>query len=235
MSAACSSLGCLALGLLLGACDASFAPIAVGAGCPEQPERGPSQWVQNPDARLIDDFEGADLALPRVGGRDGAWILGSDDSFQVLTAESASECAARGPRAGHFVGSGFSDWGANWTAVLRNDSSGTAVGYDATGYTGISFWAALGVDARDPVSVPVGVTTIDVAWNGGVCTQCMDYYRTLVWLTPTWQRLVIRFDDLAQSGGGVPQTPLRLDQLVGFILWPDKDFDIWLDDVRFEP
>lgn len=223
------------LGLALGACDASFAPIQVRAGCPEQPERGPSQWVSNPDVRLIDDFERTDSLLPHVGGRDGAWILGSDESFQALTAGPSSDCAARGAQAGHFAGHGFSDWGANWTAMFRNNPNTTAVAYDASGYTGISFWAALGGAASGPVSVPVGVTTLDVAWNGGVCTSCMDFYRTLVWLTPAWQRLVIRFDELAQLGIGDPLVPLRLDQMVGFIVWPDRDFDLWLDDVRFEP
>jgi hypothetical protein len=28
---------------------------------------------------------------------------------------------------------------------------------------------------------------------------------------------------------------LRRDQLVGVIFWPDRDFDVWIDDVRFEP
>jgi hypothetical protein len=226
---------CLALGLALSACEANVTPIEVGAGCPSEPERGPEQWVSNPDSRLIDDFEGADQFLPRVGGRDGAWILGSDDSFQHLEAESSAHCAARGARAGHFVGNGFRDWGANWTAVLQNVQSGVAAPYDATEYGAISFWAALGGEAREPASLPVGVTTLDVAWNGGVCTTCMDYYRTLVWLTPTWQRLVIRFDDLAQNGSGDPLVALRRDQLVGFIVWPERDFDVWLDDVRFEP
>jgi hypothetical protein len=235
MSPACSPARCLALGLALSACDASVSPIEVGEGCPSGPERGPEQWVSNPDSRLIDDFERSDMFLPRVGGRDGAWILGSDDSFEKLEAESSRDCAARGARAGHFSGSGFREWGANWTAVLRNTQNNMAVAYDASEYGAISFWAALGGADAEPVSLPVGVTTLDVAWNGGVCTTCMDFYRTLVWLTPTWQRLVIRFEDLAQSGTGDPLVPLRRDQLVGFIAWPDRDFDLWLDDVRFEP
>jgi len=94
------------------------------------------------------------------------------------------------------------------------------------------------LEPGEAVALDAGIlvgTVLDVAWNGGVCTQCMDFYRTLVWLTPNWQRLLIRFDDLAQNGTGDPQVPLRRDQLVGFIVWPDRDFDVWLDDVRFEP
>jgi len=236
MSLARCTARCLALSLALCACEQSVAPIQVGSGCPEQPERGPNQWASNPDARLIDDFERGDLSLPRIGGRDGYWVLGDDGTFQSLRADNSAECAARGSRAGHFTGNGFSDWGANWTAVLQNTTvDDNAVGYDASAYSGLSFWAAVGGKNAGPVSVPVGVTTLDVAWIGGVCTTCMDYYRTLVWLTPTWQRLLIRFADLAQNGTGAPLVPLRLDQMVGFIVWPDQDFDVWFDDLRFEP
>ena len=80
---------------------------------------------------------------------------------------------------------------------------------------------------------------MDNAWNGGICNNaigaCMDYYATTVLLTHQWQRYVIRFQDLAQSGQGSPLLPMRKDQMVGFILWPHQDFDIWIDDIRFEP
>jgi hypothetical protein len=33
----------------------------------------------------------------------------------------------------------------------------------------------------------------------------------------------------------VPQIAMRRDQLVGLIMWPNHQFDIWIDDVRFEP
>ena len=40
---------------------------------------------------------------------------------------------------------------------------------------------------------------------------------------------------MSQSGQGFPQVPLRLDQLVSIMIWPEKTYDIWIDDVRFEP
>jgi hypothetical protein len=217
------------------ACDASLTPIAVQMGCPEQPLRGPDAWAGEPEDRLIDDFEDGDLFLAEVGGRNGAWVTGNDDSSGMLTAEASSRCAARGGVAGHFAGAGFTDWGANWTAVFRNNNGGNAVPYDGQSYSAISFWAAAGPGATAPFEVPLGLTTIDDAWNGGVCTTCMDYYATTVPLTRQWQRLVVRFDDLVQGGFGVPQIAMRRDQLVGFILWPKHQFDIWIDDVRFEP
>jgi hypothetical protein len=220
--------------LVLVGCAMEVAPIEVAAGCPERPVRGPSQYAAEPEQQLIDDFEHEGGSLPRLGGRDGRWILGSDSSGDELEADISEQCAGRGQRAGHFVGNGFSSWGANWTPVLRSSSSLTAVPYDATPYGGISFWAALSSEAPQAYSLPVGVSTIDVAWNGGVCETCMDIYRTTVALDRTWRRFEIRFSDLAQSGVGDPLVTLRREELVGFVLWPKEDFDFWIDDVRFE-
>jgi hypothetical protein len=232
-------------------CSRSIAPIEVAAGCPDQPVRGPDEWASEPADRLIDDFEGTDDTIARVAGRTGNWALGTDGTASgVATAAASSQCAARGGKAGHFTGEGFTNWGANWTAVFLDQgtsSTPTALPYNGTAYSGISFWAAAGVNTGAPTEVPIGLTTMDVAWNGGVCTnKCQDFYRAIVPLTRTWQRVTINFDDLAQAGWGDPQTPMKHDQLVGFIIWPNEGpdggidayshpFDVWIDDVRFEP
>jgi hypothetical protein len=218
-----------------GACSTSVAPIDVAAGCPEQPLRGPDEWASEPAGQLIDDFEDGDGSLAAVGGRNGAWVLGTVGVSGTVTAETSSQCAARGGKSGHFAAASLTSWGANWTAVFKNNNGGNAVPYDGTGYSAISFWAAVGTNALPPFDIPMGLTTIDCAWNGGVCTDCMDFYATTVTLTPSWQRVVIPFDDMAQAGWGVPQIAMRQDQLVGFIMWPSHQFDIWIDDVRFEP
>jgi hypothetical protein len=30
------------------------------------------------------------------------------------------------------------------------------------------------------------------------------------------------------------QAPLRRDQMVGFVLWPNRKSNLWIDDIRFE-
>lgn len=215
--------------------SAALEPIEVALGCPEQPLRGPGAFAGEPADVLIDDFEDGNPELATAGGRDGAWILGVDPTEGVATAEESSHCAARGRDAGHFTRAGFTSWGANWTAVFRATRGGLAVPHDASGFGGISFWAAHGPGAEPPFELPVGVTTIDNAWNGGVCNgSCMDYYGTRVSLTSRWQRFDVRFEQLAQNGWGEPQVAMRRNVLVGFIIWPDHASDIWIDDVRFE-
>jgi hypothetical protein len=223
-----------ACAVLVCGCNATVEPIEVGAGCPQQPLRGPIGWESEPPERLIDDFEDGDKKIARVAGRNGSWILGSDQTSGELTDENSSLCAARGGRAGHFAGSGFESWGMNWTAVFLPADGSQAVGYDGSRYSAISFWAALGPNAKPPNTMPVGLTTLDNAWNSDRCGPCMDYYRTVIELTPAWQRVVVPFDELAQAGTGDPLVDLNPEELVGFIIWPQHEFDLWIDDVRFE-
>lgn len=85
------------------------------------------------------------------------------------------------------------------------------------------------------MELPIGVTTMDVAWNGGSCSECMGYYGTTVTLNTTWTRVEVKFDELKQAGFGVPQVALRRDLLVGFILWPRHPTNLWIDDLKFLP
>ncbi len=215
-------------------CGPSVEPIEVDPVCPDQPLRGPESYAAEPADRLIDDFESGDYRLAQVSGRDGSWILGSDGSSGKLIDEVSPQCVARGKFSGHFAARGFTSWGNNWTAVFRSSSS-TALPYDGSKWSGISFWAAFGSDNGPEFAVPMGLTTMDNAWNSGGCTVCMDFYAAKVPLSHSWQRFVIRFNQMAQSGFGNPLVPMRRDQLVGFIIYPRQQFDIWIDDLRFEP
>ena len=86
--------------------------------------------------------------------------------------------------------------------------------------------------------MPIGVMTRDTSGGGGICNPCGDYYRVrgkAITLTHTWTRQEVKFGDLAQSGQGSPQVQLRTNQLARIMIWPEKTYDIWIDDVRFEP
>lgn len=214
-------------------CGSSIEPIEVAAGCPGKPIRGPLQYADEPADLLISDFE-TGLQLAEVAGRDGQWVEGSDGTSETSIVKPSAQCVANGKWSGHFVGRGFTSWGMNWTAVFRPTSSaGTPLAYDGRGYTGISFWAAFGGDDGSDFEIPVGITTMDTAWNSLICNPCTDHYMTKVPLTHQWQRFEISFAEMVQSGVGSPLLAMRRDQMVGFIIWPRQDFDIWIDEVRF--
>lgn len=248
---ACKSV-LLAAAVWAGGCGAMVEPIEVAPGCPDQPLRGPTAMDGGAPGQLIDDFETANEQLTRVGGRDGYWMYGVDpvgvvfpplDPGGTLFAPihgPSTICPARGRFSGRFAVGSFTGWGANWTASFMAPASATeATPYDGRAWSGISFWAAFGGRNGKDFGLPVGVTTMDNAWNGKVCTTCQDFYRAVLPLTHEWRHYVIRFAELRQAGWGVPQVEaLRRDQLVGFIIWPPQSqsqYDIWIDDLRFEP
>jgi hypothetical protein len=133
------------------------------------------------------------------------------------------------------VASASTDWGAMWTSDFRAPAAGNALPYDGSSYGGLSFWAGFDAANGAPFSIRVGLVTMDTAWNGGVCsTYCMDFHGIDVIPGTAWQRFDFRFDDLRQQRWGDVQAPLRRDQLVGFVVWPNQKSDLWIDDLRFE-
>jgi hypothetical protein len=233
-------LAVTAIALSIAACGVAVDPIVVPKGCPEQPVRGPELYADVSADQVIDDFEDMDHYINAVAARSGTWNSMSNGTSSILSFNPSSDCAARGRWAGNFMGQGFSPHGASVTAYFIAQGP-FPVAYNATiyNYTGISFWAAIGTPTSDgrPFPVELGLSTLDTVTGGGFCTACFDYYRTTAQLTTTWQRFVYPFTALAQSGEGKPQgpVPLRSEALVGFLIWPtETQFDIWIDDLRFE-
>ena len=232
------------------ACSPSIEPITLARECPNKPYREPAKYpLADADKdRLIANFENGTADVAPYGHRDGRWILGNEinPTPTKLVAQAADDCAAEGTWAGNIQLSPPESWGANWTAEFRaKTSAGTAVPYDARAYGGISFWAAFGAtnDASDHVAF--GVTTWDTVWNnticplcstgsysGAQCAYCNDHYLFNVSLTREWKRYSIRFEEMVQTPAYIP---MRRDQLVGFIIWPRQQVDLWVDDIRFEP
>jgi hypothetical protein len=195
----------------LASCDPSLDLIHVKPGCPEMPLRGPDEFAAAPPERMIDDFENDGLSLPAIGGRDGAW-MGSLGPMPIpgamIAGAPSDECVARGTHSAHLTSIANTLYAASWTAVLMNQTL-----------------------------KPTSFDAADTVPAFGNCLTCNDYYaiKTRIPLTKTWTRWFVRFSDLAQYGFGNPLVPLRKDQLVAIIIWPESQFDIWIDDLRFEP
>jgi hypothetical protein len=212
------------------ACEANLDPIEVPMNCPDMPVRGPTAAAADvPLDQLIDDFDDGDTSIVQVADRDGYWVFNPVSSS--ITAHNSNDCAARDSAAGHFKAAGFGPNGANWTAYFLAPGPATApnpYNAQALGYTGFSFWAAIGT-GRAPFPLNVGVSTMDTIPTFGA------YYGATVELTHSWQRFVVPFSDLVQTTTKLDPTPLRLEALVDFIVWPEQgQFDIWIDDLRFE-
>jgi hypothetical protein len=218
--------------LLGGGCSPSADPIVVSSECPQKPFRGPEVFASEPADRLLSDFESGTTELQDVADRNGSWIHGRDLTSVSVTIGPSMDCAARGQWAGNLAASTPTSWGNNWTAYFRAPGTSAPVAYDGRAYGGVSFWAAFGAENGPSFGVPFGIVTMDTV-RPSCSSHCDDHYMAAVTLTREWQRYELRFDDLVQEIA--PQTPMRRDQLVGFIIWTQQQCDVWIDDVRLEP
>jgi len=117
---------------------------------------------------------------------------------------------------------------------LNSSASGqsTKVAYDATAYTGITFWAR----AQSPAKVTVMLPDADTDAAGNTCTLCGHHYYKAVQVTTNWQRFTVAFSELVNAPGTVPAPnafkPSGVFSLQ-FNVEPARNYDLYIDDVAF--
>jgi hypothetical protein len=191
---------------------------------------------------LIDDLNDGDRFLPPLSGRSGAWFDGHDNSPNAKMfpdpdttgfVPSATGDACR-KYAAYVYGGGYVLWGADLWFGLGSP-------YNASKYTGISFWAK--VDPGTSTVVRVTFPDKDTQPDGGLCQTgssagtngCWDHYGQRINLTTSWARYYVTFSGLTQDGWGRSGTgfdPSTIFQ-VRFQIPNGATFGIWIDDVAF--
>lgn len=187
------------------------------------------------EAAVIDDGEDGDGRGFVSEGRGGYWFSFSDSSGSRIEPPSGpfkmgapghggSKHAAR--MRGHMAESGDSIYAGIGLSLA--DPRGV---YDASKYTGITFWA------KGPGRVRFEIPDVHTAPEGGVCKDCYNDFGIVLALQPDWQKYTIRFEWLQQrSGWGEPFPAIQPDQLIA-LEWEfngaGRDFDISIDDIAF--
>jgi hypothetical protein len=191
---------------------------------------------------LIDDLNDGDRFIPPLNGRSGAWFTGHDlspdakmypDPDTTGFVPSATGDACR-KYASYVYGTGYVLWGADFWFGLGSP-------YDASKYTGISFWAR--VDAGTSTVVRVTFPDKDTLPDGNLCqtgssagaNQCYDHYGQRITMSTTWTKYYVSFSSLSQDGwgrGGTGFDPGTLYQVL-FMIPVGATFGIWVDDVAF--
>jgi hypothetical protein len=189
---------------------------------------------------LIDNMNDGDRFIPQVNGRAGAW-KDSDDGTpgstmfpdpaglftMTWTGDPCRQYAA------YVYGGPFVDSGAAF-------GFGIGSPYNASAYTGISFWAK--IDGGTSSGLRVAFPDKDTQPDGGLCqpngggpTQCWDHYGKRIALTTTWTKYTVPFSSLSQDGWGRLGTAFDPSTLyeVQFEIPVDGKFGIWIDDVAF--
>ena len=195
------------------------------------------------EAALIDDGEdGNNQSLPN-GGRGGYWYTFKDAGGTVVD-----------PQAGAYGGGAFtmsegghaSSWAARFHGKIGTGAvvyAGLGVNfvdpkgqYDATKYSGVTFWARRGENSTGKVRLKVPDVNTDK--EAGVCTECFNDFGADFTFTPEWKQYVVPWKSMRQlTGWGAPHKPhVAADKVYG-LQWqvqvPSANYDIFIDDVRF--
>ncbi|AUX24497.1 hypothetical protein SOCEGT47_050350 [Sorangium cellulosum] len=198
---------------------------------------------------MIDDMEDDNNGILAEGNRVGYWYTFNDgtegaeqmpppdpegtgeEPFTMTALEpvrGASTMAARS------WGSGFETWGAAFGFDL-NSPEGTKIAYDASAYTGVTFWAKIGPGSA--TSAQVMISDRSTVPEGGVCSDQCDNWQKQITLTEAWQQFTIPFADLKQGGWGDPAATDQIDTTklysISFQFGTVPEFDLYIDDIGF--
>ena len=122
---------------------------------------------------------------------------------------------------------------------VRLNQAQASCAYDASAFTGITFWAK-GPASGDVLAVRLGLFTMDtlqVEYGGNCDIACNDHYGADLEFGPQWQQFTFTWDQLSQRTWGT-DVPFDVTQLFT-IEWqllgtPAADpFDFWIDEVAF--
>lgn len=227
-------------------------------GAPSEAEPCPSPIEIIDPTATIDDFEDQNGSLVPVNGRDGGWWTAGDTTpgativpeKSELTGLEATPEAIPGGHCGssfamRITGQGFLDWGAilglNFAYGTRPNGESGGVEYDASGRTGVDFWARIGDTSTNQVRLAFGDANSEP--DGGVCVEdgdvgenCYDSFGVyLTQLDTEWHHYRVPFAGLSQRDFGVPADGVDVEHLytLTFNFDPGAIFDFWVDDVMF--
>ena len=198
---------------------------------------------------MIDDMEDNDNAILADGGRVGYWYTFNDGTTtgtqtpppdlegtgeEPFTMTALEPARAQSTYAARSWGAGFETWGAGFGFDL-NSPDGAKAAYDASAYTGITFWAKLGAGSGTAASVMISDPGTDP--TGGACSDKCDKWKMDLAVTEEWQQFTIPFAALKQGGWGDPAGTDEIDASklysIQFQVAQAPKFDLYIDDLGF--
>ncbi|HET7543780.1 MAG TPA: hypothetical protein VFK05_28105 [Polyangiaceae bacterium] len=233
-----------------GACATASKACTVGKTCNKESDC--ESWICPPttlkcaadpivvaDDAMIDNFEDGDnLLLPRgTPTRVGTWYAFFDATGGVATMDFPFINRGASLKGVHHTGKSFTNWGSGVGVDLANGSGGKLT-WDASAYTGITFW---GRAVMAPSGLPVTVAFPDIDTDGLVknknCTTCDHHYLKTVQFTSAWQRFQISFSELKTPEPGTIPEPTAFQpgaiSSVQFRMLPSTTYELFIDDLGF--
>jgi endoglucanase len=223
-----------------GGASGSAALQAAGGSAPPPGPTTVSDKECPPDF-TIDDAEDNNNQVLLQKGRKGYWYTFVDKAGSTITPPAAqkfqmSPGGANGStNAARMMGK-MSSTGEPLFAGMGFSFTEPKAGYDATAYTGISFYAKVGPGSAKAVRLKVPDANTDPV--GKVCAECFNDFGADLTLTEQWQKYAIPFATMKQMEGWGSPHPATIDKskLYG-VQWqvtqPGASYDLWIDSVQF--
>jgi hypothetical protein len=212
---------------------------------------------------VIADFESGSGAINDAPGRKGTFYTYNDLSpggVQDPPMGDAPPTEIPGGRctskfAMHVSAKGFTIWGAGFGTdfaygVASSDAGGASAdsgasprgSYDASAYTGISFWAKIEPGSKPGIRLNVPDKT--TAPEGGQCivddkgmnpNRCYDDFGKTMGITSSWDFFKVSFAEMSQRGFGLKAASIDKAHLFGlqFQAPASVDYNVWVDDLSF--
>ncbi len=189
----------------------------------------------------IDDAEDNNNQVIVQKGRKGFWYTFVDKAGSTLSPPAGTKFlmspggSKASTRAARMIGK-VSSAGDPLFAGMGFSLMDPKGPYDATEYSGVSFYAKVGAGSVKAVRLKVPDMNTDPA--GKKCTECFNDFGADLTLTEKWQKYTIPFATMKQmEGWGSPQ-PAAIDKSKLFGLqWQVAQqgaaYDVWIDDVQF--
>jgi len=196
--------------------------------------------IEGREPTLVDDVEDGDDAIIPQAGRQGSWFAFAsnqtgDDKVEV-------DLVVRDDRPGSTFSAHFAETVEEYGGL---GVSLAEVSYDASRYSGVTFWARRSEGSLG--TFYVAFPNIDTHDKIGTCRtadppkKCNDHWACRVQIGTEWQRFAVLFDELAQAGwddfyhvdafqrAGLKDITLNVRGGTGV----QVSFELWLDDIAF--
>ncbi len=210
------------------------------AGPPPGPATVPDKECPATDY-MIDDAEDDNNQTKHEGGRNGYWYTYADKAGTTISPPAHTKflMSPGGAKDSKYAARMMGKVSANGDPLFGGmgfsftDPKGP---YDASKYTGISFWAKVGPGSTKTVRLKVPDVNTDP--DGKVCKECFNDFGADLTLTEQWKKYTFSFASLKQMKDWGDPTPASINKskLYG-MQWQVNDsgaaYDIWIDDVQF--
>ncbi len=237
-------------GIFGGSAGAPEQPTLASAGAPATSEAGaPSSTtpmaickdVPQGQLALIDDFEDGDSTAVFEADREAYWFTIHDDSVGTIVPDTDFLPVAGGAHgskyAAHITASGYSTWGAAFSANITHFANGIRCPFNATKFSGLRFFAR----GAGQVRVELQISEIVDQEYGGTCNPnagqvCYDSHGAWITLTPDWKLYSLPWSAFVQRGYGT-QAAFHADGILSLqyaFEVATLPVDVWFDDVSWE-